>query len=41
MEELDFCVLFYLGLCREFKCFDADGENYDLDDIIREVKSWR
>lgn len=33
------CVMYELGLC-DLCMGDTDGQTYDLDEIIAEVKSW-
>lgn len=33
-------ILFVLGISGDFYFTEDDGQDYDLDDIIAEVKSW-
>ena len=33
-------ILFHLGISGEIMWAEDDGQTYDLDDIIEEVKSW-
>lgn len=34
-------ILFQLGISEDFFYTEDDGEEYDLEDIITEVKSWQ